>query len=100
VLLEEALQRVKYPVLRSISFDAKPADLIRAAKELDIEGIIAKRKGSGYEPGKGSGAWLKYKSRSHKSYLLALAHAYLSGFCDTARRYGRVPDSTPLTIHF
>jgi bifunctional non-homologous end joining protein LigD len=48
-LLAEVLDRVQYPVLRSQAFDAKPADLIRAAKELELEGIIAKRKGSAYE---------------------------------------------------
>jgi len=58
-LLAESLDKVEYPVLRSQAFDAKPADLIRAAKELELEGIIAKRKGSFYEPGRRSGAWLK-----------------------------------------
>jgi ATP-dependent DNA ligase len=37
-------------------FDSKPAELIRAAKELGLEGVIAKRNGSGYEPGRRSGA--------------------------------------------
>jgi ATP-dependent DNA ligase len=44
-LLEAALSKIQYPVLRSISFDAKPADLIRAAQELKLEGMIAKCKG-------------------------------------------------------
>jgi len=43
-LLADALATVDYPVLRSTPFDAKPADLIRAAKELELEGIIAKRR--------------------------------------------------------
>jgi bifunctional non-homologous end joining protein LigD len=47
-LLTEALAKVQYPVLPSVAFEAKPADLIRAAKELGLEGIIAKRKGSVY----------------------------------------------------
>ena len=44
-LLEEALDKVDYPVLFSRTFDAKPADLIRAAMKLQLEGIIAKQKG-------------------------------------------------------
>ena len=60
-LLAEALAKVEYPVLRSTAFDAKPADLIRAAKQLQLEGIIAKRKDSLYESGRRSGAWVKYK---------------------------------------
>src|ERR1044072_8410480 len=69
-LLEEALRNVQYPVLRSISFDAKPPDLIRAAKALEMEGIIAKRKGSIYEPGKRSGAWLKYKIKKSQEFVI------------------------------
>jgi bifunctional non-homologous end joining protein LigD len=69
-LLEEALHKVQYPVLRSISFNAKPAELIRAAKELDIEGIVAKRKGSIYEPGKRSGTWLKYKIKKSQEFVI------------------------------
>lgn len=55
-LLTEALTKVQYPVIRSIPFDAKPAELIRAAKELQLEGVIAKRNGSIYQPGRRSGA--------------------------------------------
>jgi bifunctional non-homologous end joining protein LigD len=56
------------PALRSTAFEAKPADLIRAAKELRLEGLVAKHKGSLYEAGKRSGAWVKYKInlRAHK----------------------------------
>lgn len=63
-LLKQALQKVGYPVIQSTAFDVKPADLVRAAKELELEGVIAKRKGSPYEPGRRSGVWLKYKNPS------------------------------------
>jgi ATP-dependent DNA ligase len=49
---------------------AKPAELIRAAKKLDLEGIIAKRKGSSYEPGRRSGAWLKYKINRSQEFVI------------------------------
>jgi bifunctional non-homologous end joining protein LigD len=61
---------VDYPVLRSTPFDAKPADLIRAAKELEFEGIIAKRKGSLYEPGRRSGAWVKYELNQSQEFVI------------------------------
>jgi bifunctional non-homologous end joining protein LigD len=35
--------------------------IIRAAKKLRVEGIIAKQKGSAYEADKRSGAWVKYR---------------------------------------
>jgi bifunctional non-homologous end joining protein LigD len=57
-------------VLHSTHFDANPADLVRAAKELELEGIIAKRKGSCYEPGRRSGAWLKYKINRVQEFVI------------------------------
>jgi len=69
-LLAESLAKVEYPVLHSMPFDAKPADLIHAAKELELEGIIAKRKGSCYEPGRRSGAWLKYKINRSQEFVI------------------------------
>jgi bifunctional non-homologous end joining protein LigD len=69
-LLGDALTKVEYPVLRSTAFDAKPADLIHAAKELELEGVIAKRKGSSYEPGRRSGAWLKYKLNRCQEFVI------------------------------
>jgi bifunctional non-homologous end joining protein LigD len=60
-LLADALGKVHYPVIQSRSFDVRPGDLVKAAKELGLEGVIAKRKGSFYEPGLRSGAWVKYK---------------------------------------
>ena len=59
--LREILYKVNYPVILTQSFNVHPAYLIRAAKELNIEGLIAKHKGSVYEPGSRSRAWLKYK---------------------------------------
>jgi bifunctional non-homologous end joining protein LigD len=50
-----------YPLRLSETIDATPADLVRAAKELSFEGILAKRRDSCYEPGNRSGAWLKYR---------------------------------------
>ena len=58
-MLTDSLVKVAYPVLRCGPFDAKPAELIRAAKTLELEGIIAKRKGSVYESGRRTEAWLK-----------------------------------------
>jgi bifunctional non-homologous end joining protein LigD len=69
-LLTEALTRVYYPVIQSTAFNVPPTDLIKAAKELELEGVIAKRKGSIYEPGRRSGAWLKYKINSSQEFVI------------------------------
>jgi hypothetical protein len=49
-LLQDAIGRVTYPMLHCTAFNAKPADLIWAARELELEGVIAKRKGSQKAP--------------------------------------------------
>jgi bifunctional non-homologous end joining protein LigD len=70
--LFEDLGKDASPLCLSETMDAKPADLIRVAKEFGFEGIVAKRKTSLYEPSKGSDAWLKYReSTKDKSLLLA-----------------------------
>ena len=68
--LAEVLDKVSYPVILSHTFNAKPEDLVRAAKDLQIEGIIAKRKGSRYEPGRRSEAWLKYKLNQCQEFVI------------------------------
>ena len=45
----------------SETIDATPTELVRVAKQLGFEGILAKRRDSYYESGKRSGAWLKYR---------------------------------------
>ena len=55
-LLTEALHKVQYPVIQSVPFDVKPAELLCAKEALQFEGVIAKRKRSIYEPGQRNGA--------------------------------------------
>src|SRR5215471_18329413 len=54
----------------SETMDATPADLIRVAKEFGFEGIVANRKDSLYEPGKRSGAWLKYQINRGQEFVI------------------------------
>jgi len=69
-LLADALVKVAYPVLRSGPFDVKPSEMIRAAKKIELEGIIAKRKGSVYEAGRRSAAWVKYKINRSQEFVI------------------------------
>jgi ATP-dependent DNA ligase len=41
--------------------EAAPKDLLAAVREQGLEGIVGKQKGSHYQPGKRSGAWIKYR---------------------------------------
>ena len=45
-------------------------DLFALAKDKGLEGIIAKRKASVYQPGKRSHDWLKIKSRSQQEFVV------------------------------
>ena len=69
-LLAEALHGIADPVRLSEAFETDPADLIQAAKEMALEGIIAKRKDSSYESGKRSGAWLKYRINRGQEFVI------------------------------
>jgi bifunctional non-homologous end joining protein LigD len=60
-LLAAALDGVDGDIQLLESFESAPAKLLRAAREHGFEGIVAKRKHSLYEPGRRSGAWIKYK---------------------------------------
>jgi bifunctional non-homologous end joining protein LigD len=41
--------------------EASATDMLNAVREQRLEGVIGKRKDSIYEPGKRSGAWIKYR---------------------------------------
>jgi len=55
---------LRHPHTDSENIEAAPSDLIRVAKESGFEGIVAKRMDSVYEPGKRTGAWVKYRVRT------------------------------------
>jgi bifunctional non-homologous end joining protein LigD len=57
------LESMKFadPVRLSQTLEASADDLVRAAREQGLEGIVAKKVSSIYEPGARSGAWVKLK---------------------------------------
>ena len=58
-LLEAAVPETTGALRRSVTLDAAPAELVKAAREFGFEGIVAKRRDSGYEAGERTGAWVK-----------------------------------------
>jgi DNA ligase D-like protein (predicted ligase) len=56
--------------------EASAADMLHAIRQQGLEGIIGKRRDSFYEPGKRSGAWIKY--RVHRGQELVIA-GYIPG---------------------
>jgi bifunctional non-homologous end joining protein LigD len=69
-LLAIRLEDVADPIRLSESIDGSPQEIVAAAKELSLEGIIAKRKDSIYQPGKRSRAWLKYKINKVQPFVI------------------------------
>jgi bifunctional non-homologous end joining protein LigD len=51
-------------------FEAAPNDLLSAVREQRLEGIIGKRKDSVYQPGKRSGAWIKYRVNRGQEFVI------------------------------
>ena len=58
------------PIGLSENIEAAPTDLIRVVKEFGFEGIVAKRKNSVYEPGKRTGAWVKYRVNRGQEFVI------------------------------
>jgi DNA ligase D-like protein (predicted ligase) len=58
------------PIGLSESIEAAPTDVIRVAKEFGFEGIVAKRKDSSYEPGKRTGAWVRYRVNRGQEFVV------------------------------
>jgi bifunctional non-homologous end joining protein LigD len=69
-LLALRLENIADPIRMSESIDGSPQDIVAAAKELSLEGIIAKRKDTIYQPGKRSCAWLKYKLNKVRPFVI------------------------------
>jgi len=68
--------------------------LFDAAHEAGLEGIMAKRRDSRYEPGKRSGAWLKVKSRRTMDCVII---GFTQGKGDRASHFGalQIAERTP-----
>ena len=54
----------------SASFDGPVHRVVAAAQEMDLEGVVAKRRGSIYEAGERSGNWLKYKLSPAQEFVV------------------------------
>jgi bifunctional non-homologous end joining protein LigD len=57
-------------VIFSETFQTSAGRLLKSARELGLEGIVAKRADSFYEPGKRSGAWLKHKIQQGQEFVI------------------------------
>jgi bifunctional non-homologous end joining protein LigD len=65
-LLKKPLGLIRY----SVSFTKDVQELLSRARELGLEGLIGKRSGSRYEPGKPTGAWIKLKLHREQEFVI------------------------------
>jgi bifunctional non-homologous end joining protein LigD len=68
--LEKLLKDPPGVIRYSASIENAGEDLLDKARELGVEGLIGKRIGSRYEPGKRSGAWIKLKLQQQQEFVI------------------------------
>jgi bifunctional non-homologous end joining protein LigD len=68
--LEELLKKPSGVIRYSVSFTEDVEKLLSRARGLGLEGLIAKRRGSRYEAGKRSGAWIKLKLQQEQEFVI------------------------------
>jgi ATP-dependent DNA ligase len=59
------------PIRYSPILEASLPNLIRSVKEQGLDGLVAKRRDSKYEPGERSGAWLKMRVNRSEELIIA-----------------------------
>ena len=71
LLEKRVLPKLSEPVRYSPELKASLRDLIRSVKAQGLEGIVAKRRDSKYEPGLRSGAWQKMRVNQGQEFVIA-----------------------------
>jgi DNA ligase D-like protein (predicted ligase) len=70
LLESRVLPTLPEPVRNCPQFKASLEDLIRSAKAQGLEGLVAKRADSRYEPGRRSGAWRKMRINRSQEFVI------------------------------
>jgi len=80
ILDRRVLAKLGEPIRESPVLDAGLADLIQAIKAQGLEGLIAKRRDSRYEPGQRSGVWQKMRVNQAQEFVIGGYTPTLSNF--------------------
>jgi DNA ligase D-like protein (predicted ligase) len=70
LLAKHVLSGLADPIRESPELDANLPDLIRSVKAQRLEGLVAKRRDSRYEPGQRSGAWQKMRINAGQEFVI------------------------------
>jgi len=71
LLRDLVLAKLDEPIRESPELEASLPDLIYSVKANGLEGLVAKRRDSRYEPGLRSGAWQKMRVNKAQSFVIA-----------------------------
>lgn len=71
LLRQRVLKKLGESIRESPELNATLPDLIRSVKAQSLEGLVAKRRDSRYEPGQRSGAWQKMRISQGQDFLIA-----------------------------
>lgn len=109
ILRRRVLAKLGEPIRESPELNASLPDLIRSVKAQSLEGPVAKRRDSRYEPGQRSGAWQKMRISQGQDFVIAgytpgskNFHAIIFGYYDagTLMYAGRTRNGfTPSSRH-
>jgi bifunctional non-homologous end joining protein LigD len=75
-LLKSAIEPLPETIRLSENFAGEAKEIAATAEQLGVEGVIAKRRNSAYEPGERSGAWVKYRINQGQELVIG---GYLPG---------------------
>src|SRR5688500_4102795 len=70
LLQQKVLPKLKEPVRYAGALNARLPDLIASVKAQGLEGLVAKRLDSRYEPGMRSGAWMKMRVNQGQEFVI------------------------------
>jgi ATP-dependent DNA ligase len=70
LLRVKVMPRMPEQISLSETLEATAADLVAAVKKQGLEGVIAKRRDSRYEPGRRSGAWVKMRINKGQELMI------------------------------
>lgn len=70
LLEKKVLPKLKEPVRYAGTLDAALPDLVASVRAQGLEGLVAKRLGSRYEPGMRSGAWMKMRVNRGQEFVI------------------------------
>ena len=83
LLRTKVMPRFAEPIRFSETLHASAAEVVRAVREQGLEGVIAKRRGSPYQPGRRSGAWVKMRVNQGQELIIG-------GYVPTANNFDSI----------